>query len=117
MSSRRSARKTVGGPKGRACTEYSLLFRGTLICSFASLCLAGKSIANPLGEKVRSGSADFMRGGDHLQIRQSSETLVVDWKDFSIKGGESTQFLQPGPGASALNRVHGGNPSSIYGSL
>src|SRR6188472_4290190 len=90
---------------------------GTLVFSFASLCMAGRSIANPLGEKLKSGSAEFLREGDSLLIRQGSDKLIVDWKEFSVGSKEITQFLQPSAGSAALNRVYGGNPSAIYGSL
>jgi filamentous hemagglutinin family protein len=58
-----------------------------------------------------------VREGDNLIIRQGSDKLIVDWNDFSIGEGELTKFIQPGSNSAALNRVYGGNPSSIYGSL
>ncbi len=87
-----------------------------MIC-VGSLCLAGKSLANPLGEQISSGSATFLREGGNLFIRQGSEKLIIDWREFSIRAGELTEFLQPGSDAAALNRVFSGNPSEIYGSL
>src|SRR5688572_17989285 len=78
---------------------------GTLLLSVSSLCLAGRSLANPLGEVLKAGSAEFIREGNQLLIRQGSDTLIVDWKDFSIGEGELTRFLQPGSDAAALNRV------------
>src|SRR5678816_1509254 len=90
---------------------------GTSLICFGALCLAGKSIANPVGESVVAGVAKFNRGGDSLLIRQDSQKLIIDWKEFSISNGELTRFLQPGSNSAALNRVSGGNPSAIYGSL
>jgi filamentous hemagglutinin family protein len=84
---------------------------------FASVCLAGRSIANPVGESIRHGNAEFIREGNNLFIHQGSSKLVVDWKDFSIGEGQLTKFLQPGSDAAVLNRVFGGNPSALYGSL
>src|SRR4051812_46623647 len=111
MKPRRSARKSVDASQRRSgFVDWSVVFRGTLIFSCASLCLAGRSLANPLGEKVRSGSADFSRSGNNLQIQQNSQSLIVDWNDFSIARGEGTRFVQLGANAVALNRVQGGNP-------
>ncbi|RYG59600.1 filamentous hemagglutinin N-terminal domain-containing protein, partial [bacterium] len=73
--------------------------------------------ANPVWESIRVGSAEFVRSGDSLLIKQSTEKLILDWRDFSIGEGELTHFIQPGSNAAALNRVLGGNPSAIYGSL
>ena len=52
-----------------------------------------------------------------LNIRQYSDRTIINWQDFSIAAGETTRFLQPAADAALLNRVMGGNPSSIYGNL
>ena len=117
MKARLSSHPRPGSGKRPPHLDLHALRWGTLVFSFASLCFAGKSLANPFGEKVRSGSADFVRDGGNLQIRQGSDKLIVDWKDFSIAQGEVTRFLQPGSNSAALNRVYGANVSSIYGSL
>jgi large exoprotein involved in heme utilization and adhesion len=57
---------------------------------------------------VAAGVAKFNRGGDNLLIRQDSQKLIIDWKEFSISNGELTRFLQPGSNSAALNRVSGG---------
>src|SRR6185369_7788804 len=36
---------------------------------------------------------------------------------FSILAGESTRFIQPGAHSAVLNRVLGGDPTSIYGRM
>ena len=72
--------------------------------------------ANPQGEQVVAGSADFSRSGSTLQIT-TSDKVIINWGDFSIGSGEITRFLQPSSTSSALNRVISGNPSSILGSL
>ncbi|NLT72033.1 MAG: filamentous hemagglutinin N-terminal domain-containing protein, partial [Verrucomicrobiaceae bacterium] len=42
---------------------------------------------------------------------------ILHWQDFSIAAGETTRFVQPSATSAALNRVLGGNPSAIYGTL
>jgi trimeric autotransporter adhesin len=72
--------------------------------------------ANPQGEQVVAGSANFERTGSTLQIT-TSDKVIINWTDFSIGSGELTRFIQPSSSSSALNKVISGNPSSILGSL
>ncbi|HXI50257.1 MAG TPA: filamentous hemagglutinin N-terminal domain-containing protein, partial [Candidatus Saccharimonadales bacterium] len=87
--------------------------------ALAGLCwlAADMVLANPVGESVRSGSATFNRGPGTLTILQGSSRVAINWRDFSIAGGEVTRFVQPSSRSVALNRVTTGNPSLLYGSL
>src|SRR5688572_19457449 len=102
---------------GRTVTSHSAVKGRCGLYSAIGLFTCVLAHGNPVGESVRIGSAEFLRHGDSLVVKQSSEKLVLDWRDFSIREGELTQFVQPGASAAALNRVLGGNPSAIYGSL
>src|SRR5262245_3905785 len=73
--------------------------------------------ANPVLEGVVAGAAEIGNVGNTTTIIQQSQNAIINWSDFSIAQGELTQFLQPNSEAAALNRVTGGNPSAIYGSL
>jgi len=73
--------------------------------------------ANPSGEQVVAGQADFERAGSTLTINQGTNKVIINWQDFSIQQGELTKFLQPSASSAALNRVVGGNLSQIYGTL
>lgn len=73
--------------------------------------------ANPTLGEVVAGSANISENGSTLTIIQGSQNAIIDWQGFSIGAGELTQFLQPGSDAAVLNRVTGGDPSSIYGTL
>jgi filamentous hemagglutinin family protein len=91
---------------------------------FLSLCpfflFAGTlaSIANPVGEAVKVGSAVFNRSSPgSLTIHQTTDKVVINWNSFSIGAGEITRFIQPNANSMALNRVLGGSPSAIYGTL
>jgi len=94
----------------------------------ASLCLAGlgcfmcvtQSFANPNGGAVVGGGANATitgQGTALTTINQNAPRAIINWQDFSIASGEVTRFLQPSASAATLNRVLGGNPSEIYGSL
>ena len=73
--------------------------------------------ANPAGEQVVGGAATFQRDGNKLTVNQATDRLAVNWQSFNIGAAESTRFNMPSSTSAALNRVVGGNPASIYGSL
>lgn len=74
--------------------------------------------ANPTGEQVINGGVTFERGLDgSLTISQGSDKAIIHWQDFSIGAGELTKFVQPSSMSAVLNRVIGGLPSSIHGTL
>jgi filamentous hemagglutinin family protein len=84
-----------------------------------ALLVPGPAWANPHGGSVVSGAANILRSnhGNTLTINQLSPYAILDWKSFSIGAGQLTQFLQPSSASAVLNRVTGGNLSSIYGTL
>ncbi len=73
--------------------------------------------SNPSGEKVVAGGLSFERDGNNLIITQGTNRAIVDWQDFSVRFGESTNFLQPNSASAILNRVVSSNPSEIFGNL
>ena len=74
-------------------------------------------MANPTGGAVVAGSATIGSAGLTLNINQSSHNAIINWQQFSIASGETTKFFVPSSSSATLNRVTGGNPSAIYGSL
>jgi filamentous hemagglutinin family protein len=80
--------------------------------------LAGRAEANPLGGTVAAGQATIAQpAAGQMQIRQTSDRAVIDWRSFSIGAGEAVRFQQPSASSSMLNRVTGNDPSTILGSL
>ena len=79
---------------------------------FASL-----ACAEPAGGIVTSGAGRIVQNGGATTITQGSNRMAIDWTAFSIGAGESVRFMQPGPGAIALNRVTGRESSVILGEL
>ena len=120
---------------GRACSAVSgmkpkmwwykrsswphLLARWLMLFATTGYVLLPTSVvwANPTGEQVVGGSATFDRQGNTLTVNQATDRLAVNWQDFSIAAGERTHFNMPSSASIALNRVLGGNPSQIYGTL
>src|SRR6185436_19919175 len=67
---------------------------------------------------VVGGSATIAgQGTPVLTINQASDRAIINWNSFSIGSGELTRFIQPGANSAVLNRVLGGNPSAIYGTI
>lgn len=73
--------------------------------------------ANPAGATIVNGGIDIQGlGTSMVNINQSTQSAIINWQDFSINAGETTHFNQVA-GGIVLNRVIGGNPSAIYGTL
>jgi len=77
----------------------------------------GPVMANPLGGVVVNGSASIQSSGNTVTVNQATNRAVIDWQGFSIGAGETTQFNLPNNSSAVLNRVTGGNPSSLLGTL
>ena len=75
------------------------------------------ALANPSGENVVAGQGSFDRSGSTLTVMQNTDRMIVNWQQFSINPWETTRFVQPSVHSAALNRVVGGDPSNILGSL
>ncbi len=75
------------------------------------------SLANPTGGQVVSGTANINTAPGTVTINQATSTAIINWQGFSIASGELTRFQVPTSASATLNRVTGGNISSIYGTL
>ncbi len=76
------------------------------------------ALANPTGGQVAAGQASIAaHGANGMVITQSSQSAIINWQQFNIGAGQYVQFLQPSSSSVVLNRVIGGSPSSILGSL
>ncbi|MDQ3139498.1 MAG: filamentous hemagglutinin N-terminal domain-containing protein, partial [Pseudomonadota bacterium] len=96
------------GRSFRDCTCFCLAF--LLACPAAA-----QSIADPT---IRSGAVAIQGlGTNDVRINQSSDKAIIDWRAFSIDSGSQVQFLQPGSGSIALNRITGTGGTRIDGSL
>lgn len=69
----------------------------------------------PSGGTVTKGNAAILRWGPNMVVLQTSRNAIIGWSGFSIGSGYQMHF-DNGSGAT-LNRVTGGLPSSINGSL
>ncbi|MFI5349007.1 MAG: filamentous hemagglutinin N-terminal domain-containing protein, partial [Elusimicrobiota bacterium] len=98
-------------PKPSALMSFVRLFIALVIAFPASVW------GNPNLGQVIAGSASISSRGNTLSVIQTSNNAIINWHGFSISQGELTQFQQPSAASAVLNRVTGGDPSSIYGTL
>src|SRR5579859_6593334 len=76
------------------------------------------ALANPTGGQVVAGQANIAtKNSNSLLITQASQSAIINWQQFNIGSGQYVQFLQPSSSSVVLNRVVGGNASSILGNL
>lgn len=105
------------GPSGKSCAGLQARPRYTAIAAAVASCFAATTaFANPSGMTVVSGSASASVSGNTLSIT-NSPGAILNWQAFSIGQNEVTRFLQQSAASSVLNRVTGGNPSQILGTL
>jgi len=83
----------------------------------AGLIASAPGLAAPAGGVVTSGAGGIGQSGATTTITQTTPRLAIDWSRFNIQPGESVNFIQPGAGAIALNRVTGSETSGIFGNL
>lgn len=87
-----------------------------LLCVAIAACFPIAGGANPLDPTVVSGSAIFNATGNTLRI-ENSPGAIINWGSFSIGANELTHFQQQSAASQVLNRVTGGDPSQILGTL
>ncbi|HEY1229334.1 MAG TPA: filamentous hemagglutinin N-terminal domain-containing protein, partial [Ramlibacter sp.] len=88
-------------------------FLATLATAFLSTVYA-----LPGGAAVQSGVVTISTpNANAMVVNQGTSKAIIDWNTFSIGNGQSVQFVQPSSSAVALNRVVGGEASSIFGTL
>jgi filamentous hemagglutinin family protein len=96
----------------------STVLRSSRALAFGVAALAAPAHANPVGGTVSAGSAAIQgQGTPVVQVNQTSDRAVIDWKSFNIAPGEVTRFNQPSAASAILNRIHDQNPSQILGNL
>ena len=92
---------------------------GNSVC--ISLILAAiplPAYASPKGGNVAAGSATITQPGTNTTIvRQTTDKVVIDWRSFDLGPQDIARFEQPSSKAIALNRIAGGAPTTIEGTL
>ena len=108
--------------KARARKQQSWRLRLGRVLALAAV---GVSLWGPAALALPSGGQIITQGAGTIgaaqngvqTITQTADKMIINWKDFSIRNGETVQFNQKNAAAVALNRVTGGRASEIYGAL
>ena len=92
---------------------------GIGILAAGALMMGGMNhaMALPQGGQVAAGAADIAASQAEMAIHQATQNAVINWNSFNIGAGERVNIHQPNVQAALLNRVLGGNPSEIFGTL
>jgi filamentous hemagglutinin family protein len=69
------------------------------------------------GGAVAQGAGTIAQQGATTNVNQSSDKLVVNWKNFDIGTGERVNIQQPNANSAILNRVQSNDPTMIQGML
>lgn len=78
--------------------------------------LSAAAVAGPEGAQVVRGTATINQTGAVTTIR-AGNNAIIDYSRFNVGTGETVRFIQPGATSRVLNRVTGGDPTRIDGSL
>ncbi|MFC5359572.1 beta strand repeat-containing protein, partial [Azospirillum himalayense] len=104
--------------KARGGIDFARLALRSVIGVALSTLFAGAAYANPLEGTVTAGAATIQSATPKsMEILQSTDKAIINWKSFSIDAGERVNFQQPSASSVTLNRVTGADPSKIMGSL
>ena len=120
-----AAALTAVGIEGERRERRGLLSTTALVTRRVALALALVALlwpqgasANPEGGTVVGGAATIVETSpSRLDILQTTDKAIIDWQSFSIGEIEHTNFSQPSTGSVTLNRVIGGDLSTIAGQL
>jgi|TARA_B110001469_G_scaffold55681_1_gene53696 filamentous hemagglutinin family protein len=66
---------------------------------------------------ITDGSASINQSSAALTINQTSDSLSIDWNSYSIGTDHQVTYNQPSSSSTVLNRVTGGQASSILGQI
>lgn len=87
-----------------------------LLAATMAVCYISPGYANPVGPVVISGSASIVSNGNTMTVT-NTPSAILNWQQFNIGAGQTTQFVQQSAQSTVLNRVVGQDPSLILGAL
>ncbi len=87
-----------------------------ILGTFSYQAVQAQTAVLPQGGNVTSGQATINTRGNQMNIT-NTPGAVINWNSFNIGTGAGVSFQQQNPNSSVMNRVTGGNISTIYGNL
>ena len=96
------------------------VWRVTALALAVGMAFNGPALAGPAvlpgGAQVANGAVGISTVGSTMSII-NTPGAIINWQTFSIGAAESVKFLQQSSASTVLNRVVGGQMSSIMGHL
>ena len=89
--------------------------RAVVLAVHATLGLSAWAL--PQGATIVNGQVSVAQPTAGSQVIKASNGAIINWRQFSIGAGESTQFVQPSAASAVLNRVTGPDLSQLLGQL
>src|SRR6056300_1442904 len=71
----------------------------------------------PVLSSIQSGNVNINSNNNVLNINQSSNKAIIDWKTFDVGSESTVNFNQPSASSSTLNKILSSDPSRIFGKL
>jgi filamentous hemagglutinin len=78
-------------------------------------CVAGS--CGPNVSFRQSGQATATTTGNTLTVNQTTDRAILNWQSFNVSADGKVIFAQPDSSSIALNRIHQGSPSQIFGAV
>ena len=91
-------------------------FQRKAVALGVAMAIASSAYANPTGMSVVAGQATAQTIGNLMQIT-NTPGAILNWQQFNIDVGQTTQFIQQNTASQVFNRVTGGDISQILGTL
>jgi len=91
-------------------------FQRKAVALGVAMAIASSAYANPTGMSVVAGQATAQTIGNLMQIT-NTPGAILNWQQFNIDVGQTTQFIQQNAASQVFNRVTGGDVSQILGTL
>ncbi len=89
-----------------------------VLTASALLPLAASALAGPNNGSVVGGAATIQgQGTANVVVNQSTQSAIINWQSFNIGAGETTRIYMPNSSSTQLDRVIGGSPTQILGTL
>ena len=102
---------------GPSCGDVIVACMAALMLVLSCAAQGADAAALPTDGRITAGSGAISSSGHVMTVTQDTDRMITQWRDFDIGSDSRVDFLQPGASSVVLNRVVGGNPSQILGTL
>ncbi|WP_374581737.1 YDG domain-containing protein [Pseudoduganella sp.] len=104
-----------GGARRRAAAVLAASL--ALGAASGSALAAPPANALPTGMRLVAGQAGVSVKGNSMTVSQATQQAIMNWQGFDIGANAQVRFNQPNASSVALNRVVGGEATTILGKL